>query len=188
MSRLYAACLCVLLPSVAWGQERTEETFRAVAGRMVQAINAADYEGIRKDFNKGMLEAFPVERCRTFFSKEISGEYGKINKLEPPQFKSAAKAVFVAHCEDGTLDFTLVLDHQGRVAGMTFRPPWYERLIGATIIGALAIPLFSLMSSRIPGPSFVRVLWVTLLALSCAAAVFVGPKAASLDAHGGGTG
>src|SRR5207249_6710523 len=52
MSRLCAACLCVLLASLGWGQERTKETFRDVADRMVKAINAADYEGIRKDFNK----------------------------------------------------------------------------------------------------------------------------------------
>ncbi len=105
------------------GQESNNETFRDVAGRMVKAINAADYEGIRKDFNKEMRETFPVERCRTFFSKEISGKFGKINKLdEPPQFKSAAVAVFVARCEHGALDFTLVLDDQGRVAGMLFLP------------------------------------------------------------------
>jgi CubicO group peptidase (beta-lactamase class C family) len=69
-----------------------------------------------------MLEAFPVEKCRTFFSKEISDKFGKINKLEPPQFKSDAEAVFVARCERGALDFTLTLDDQGRVAGMLFRP------------------------------------------------------------------
>jgi len=122
MSKLYAACLCVLLTNLAWGQERTKETFPDVAGRMVKAINAADYEGIRKDFNKEMLEAFPVAKCRTFFSKEIAGKFGKINKLDPPEFKSAAEAVFVARCERGTLDFTLTLDDQGRVAGMEFRP------------------------------------------------------------------
>jgi Protein of unknown function (DUF3887) len=122
VSRLFGVCLCVLFASPGWGQERTKETFREVADRMVKAINAADYEGIRKDFNKEMLEAFPVEKCRTFFSKEISGKFGKINKLELPQFKSAAEAVFVARCERGALDFTLTLDDQGRVAGMLFRP------------------------------------------------------------------
>ena len=122
MSRLCGACLCVLLASLGSGQERPRESFREVAGRMVKAINAADYEGVRKDFNKTMLDAFPVERCRTFFSMEISAKFGKINKLEPPQFKSAAEAVFVARCERGTLDFTLLLDEQGRVAGMLFRP------------------------------------------------------------------
>jgi hypothetical protein len=89
---------------------------------MVKAINAADYEGVRKEFNKAMLDALPAETCRTFLSKEISGKFGKINRLEPPQFKSAAEAVFVARCERGTLDFTLTLDAQGRVAGLLFRP------------------------------------------------------------------
>ena len=54
--------------------------------------------------------------------QEISGNLGKINKLEPPQFKSASVAVLAAHCERGTLDFTLTLDDRGRVAGMLFRP------------------------------------------------------------------
>ena len=90
MSRLYAACHCVILATLGWGQERTGQTLPEVASRMVKAINAADYEGVRKDFNKTMLDAFPVERCRTFFSMEISAKFGKINKLEPPQFKSAA--------------------------------------------------------------------------------------------------
>jgi CubicO group peptidase (beta-lactamase class C family)/L-amino acid N-acyltransferase YncA len=112
----------MLLASTGWGQERTRETFREVADRMVKAINAADYEGIRKDFNKEMLEAFPVEKCRTFFSKEISGKFGKIDKLQPPEFKSAAEAAFIARCERGTLNITLVVDDQGRVAGMLFRP------------------------------------------------------------------
>src|SRR5262245_26314531 len=118
MSSLCAACLCVLLANLAGGQERTKETFPDVAGRMVKAINAADYEGLRKEFNKEMLEAFPVETCKTFFSKEISGKFGKITKLEPPQLKSAREAIFVARCERGTLDFTLVLDEKGRVASM----------------------------------------------------------------------
>jgi murein DD-endopeptidase MepM/ murein hydrolase activator NlpD len=112
----------MLLATLAWGQETTKQTFSEVANRMVKAINAGDYEGVRKDFNQTVLDAFPVETCRAFFSKEISGKFGKITRLEPPRFKSAAEAVFVARCERGTLDFTLILDGQGRVAGMLFRP------------------------------------------------------------------
>jgi hypothetical protein len=137
-SLIAVACLCALLTSPGWGR------FRDVAGHMVKAINAADYEGIRKDFNKGMLEAFPVERCRTFFRKELSGKFGKINELEPPQFKSASEAVFVARCEHGTLDFTLVLDDQGRVAGMWFWPvptaprSWSPSLLATSLYLAFA--------------------------------------------------
>jgi CubicO group peptidase (beta-lactamase class C family) len=103
-------------------QDRTKETFRDIAARMVKAINAADYEGVRKEFNKEMLEAFTVDKCRAFFGREIAGKYGKINKLETPHFNSATEATFVAHCERGTLDFTLTLDDHGQVAGMEFRP------------------------------------------------------------------
>lgn len=141
MPTLWAACVCVLFASPAWAQERTKETFPNVADRMVQAINATDYTGIRQDFNKEMQQALPVEQCKTFFSKEISGKFGKINKLEPPQFKSAATAVFVARCERGTLDFTLTLDNQGRVAGMLFRPrsdsPPDEKQTDAAVIDSI---------------------------------------------------
>jgi hypothetical protein len=100
---------------------RTREEFQAVADHMVQAINAADYEGLRRDFNGNMLDKFPVETCRTFFDDSISGKYGKITALESPVFKSSSVAVMVARCEKGTLDFTLALDEHGQVAGMLFR-------------------------------------------------------------------
>src|ERR1700730_5537932 len=98
MPRLYLVCLWVLLTSLPAGQVRTKETFSDVAQRMVKAINAADYEAFRKDFNKEMLEAFPVDKCMAL-CRAISRENGKINKLEPPQFKSTAEAVFVARGE-----------------------------------------------------------------------------------------
>jgi hypothetical protein len=119
MQKLCLACVCVFLTSLASGQGRSKETFSEIANRMVKAINAADYVGVRKDFNQGMLKAFPVEECKVIF-KSISHDFGKINKLEPPRFESAAKAVFVARCERGALDFILILDKQGQVDGMLF--------------------------------------------------------------------
>ena len=62
-----------------------------------------------------------MEKCKAFF-KDISSTFGKITKLEPPQRRSAAEAVIVVRCERGALDFTLVLDAQGRVGGMLFQP------------------------------------------------------------------
>jgi hypothetical protein len=122
MSRLHAACLCVFLTSPAWGQGEKEERFREVAERMVKAINAADYAGLRRDFNDVMLDAFTVEKCRAFFGKQITGNLGRINRLESPKLKSASVAVIAAHGERGMLDITLTLDDRGRVAGMLFRP------------------------------------------------------------------
>jgi beta-lactamase superfamily II metal-dependent hydrolase len=107
--------------SVERGEGRTKETFTKVADRMVEAIIAADYEGVRKDFNKEMLKEFSAEKCKEFF-RGLSDEFGKIDKLESPQLKSEARAVFLARCKRGVLDFTLVLDEQGRVAGFLFKP------------------------------------------------------------------
>ena len=111
----------MILAGLAAGQERTKTTFTEVADRMVKAINAADYEKLRSDFTPELLKAFPLEECKTFF-KEISRDFGKITKLEAPEFKSPAKAVFVARCERGALDFTLILDERGRVGSLRFVP------------------------------------------------------------------
>jgi murein DD-endopeptidase MepM/ murein hydrolase activator NlpD len=121
MSNLYPVCICLLFVGPASGQERTKETFSGVADRLVKAINAADFEAVRKDFSPEMLKAFPREKCQEF-CRDISEEFGKINKLEQPQFKSPAKAVFLARCERQALDITLVLDERGRVDGIQFQP------------------------------------------------------------------
>lgn len=108
---------------------RDPQRFSNVADHMVEAINAADYGGLRRDFNDTMLDAFPEDRCRTFFNSEVSRRFGRINTLEPPKFESPAMAAFVARCDRGTLDFTPTMDEQGQVSGMLFRPrpgntPW----------------------------------------------------------------
>src|SRR5262245_60213076 len=121
MSRFYPICACIFLTNLVSAQERTKETFSEVADRMIKAINAEDYEALRKDFDKTMLKEFPVEKCRAFF-KGVRGDFGKFNKLEQPQFKSPAQAMFVARCERGALALTLTLDEQGKIAGMLFRP------------------------------------------------------------------
>jgi transglutaminase-like putative cysteine protease len=99
----------------------TRETFTDVAQRLVKAMNAGDYEAVRKAFNEEMRQAFPVDKCKDF-CRDIVHTHGKINKLEPLQFKSVVAAVFVARCEHGALNFTLTLDKQGRVAGLLFEP------------------------------------------------------------------
>lgn len=121
MSSVRLACAWLVLASWAVGPERTRQSFRPVAERMVAAINAADYQAVRQDFNRQMRQAFPVPECKQFF-QGISREFGKITKLGAPRFKSADTAEFVARCERGALDFTLVLDGQGRVSAMRFVP------------------------------------------------------------------
>ena len=121
MTKLTTTCLCLLLSSVSLGQERTRKTFEEVAGRIVKAIDAADYKGMRKEFDPQMLRVFTEAKCKQFF-QGISGQLGKIEKLEAPQFESESVAKFVTRFERGTLAMTLTLDKQGRVAGIFFKP------------------------------------------------------------------
>jgi hypothetical protein len=101
--------------------QETRERFQLVASEIIDAINAADYEGVRRDFDTVMLDKFTLEECRSFYSEKITGQYGKIVALEGPQFRSPHMAVFVARCERGSLDFTLVLNDNGQVAGLLFK-------------------------------------------------------------------
>jgi hypothetical protein len=119
MLRSSFAVVVVLLAGPANEGERTKDTFAKVANGMTQAINKADYEGLRADFNDTMLQAFPVSRCKQFFTG-LTGAFGKFKSLGAPRFETADRAVFVARCDRGTLDFTLMLDGKGRVAAMKF--------------------------------------------------------------------
>jgi hypothetical protein len=121
MKRLVGVCACVLLVGSVAGDEPSQETFTKTAARMVKAINAADYDGLRKEFSDEMSREFSADKTKKFFT-DLSRSFGKINKLDPPKMDSPSMAVFIARCERGTLDFTLVLDTRGRVAGMRFLP------------------------------------------------------------------
>lgn len=102
--------------------DEVRQKFRVVADRIVDAINAGDYEDVRRDFNENMLDRFPPEKCREFFREKIADKYGTIHTLEPAQFKSSSTASYTARCERGTLRLILVLDEQDQVAGLVLLP------------------------------------------------------------------
>jgi hypothetical protein len=110
-----------LLAGLAAGGDRTEESFPKVAERMTKAINKGDYDKLREEFSDQMRQEFPADKCKKFFT-DLTRGFGKFNRLGTPRFESEAVAVFTARCERGELDFTLVLDPAGRVAGMRFVP------------------------------------------------------------------
>lgn len=117
----FVICTLHLIP--AWSQEKTPQTrLEEAAQRIVQAINATDYEGLRNDFNQPLQEALPEQKCKTFFKTSITEKFGNINSLELLRRLSDRGAIFLLHAEQGTLEFTLSLDETGRIAGMRFRP------------------------------------------------------------------
>jgi hypothetical protein len=102
-------------------QQFPAERFQNVINNMVEAINNADYPGIQRDYGKVMLDAFPLEKSTAFF-KDLSTQYGKINKLDPPRLAPPDQAIFPAHCERGILDIKIVLDNQDKIIGLWFLP------------------------------------------------------------------
>lgn len=121
MKRLWLLSAMLLLAVSGLGQEAVTERFEKVVGRMVEAINRADYEAIQADFGEAMRKALPLEQSRPFF-QNLLRTYGKIQRLAPPRYMSPRRAVFVAHCERGVLDIKVVLNEQNEIIGLWFLP------------------------------------------------------------------
>ena len=121
MRRLYMALAILFLAGLVSAEETAKERFEKVVSRMVEAINAGDYAGIGKDFDRTMEEFFPPEKRKPFF-ENLSVQYGKINKLNEPRLPQPGQAIFVTHCERGTLDITVWLDDDDKVIGLLFLP------------------------------------------------------------------
>lgn len=101
--------------------QETTNVFHKVVNRLVEAYNAADHEGIQRDFAKVMLEALPLEKSKPFFTGLMS-QFGKIQGLDAPRYAPPNQAIFPARFERGILDIKLVLDHEDKIIGLFFLP------------------------------------------------------------------
>ena len=97
------------------------ERFGKVVNGMVKAINEGDYARIGSDFDRTMEDFFPLEKREPFF-KNLSAQYGKINRLDKPRLVQPDQAIFVANCEHGKLDMTVWLDENNNITGLLFLP------------------------------------------------------------------
>jgi hypothetical protein len=102
-------------------EESTAGRFEKVVNGMVKAINEGDYARIGSDFDRTMEDFFPLEKREPFF-KNLSAQYGKINRLDKPRRTQPGQAIFVANCERGELDITVWLNDQDRITGLLFLP------------------------------------------------------------------
>ena len=122
MKRFFIIMLAIsFLVALVSAQEPATDRFEKVVSRMVKAINEGDYAGIQKDFGKVMLDAFPLEKSKTFFGN-LSAQYGKIQKLDPAQLIPPNQAIFPAHFERGILNIRVILDNQDKIIGLWFLP------------------------------------------------------------------
>jgi hypothetical protein len=95
--------------------------YQAVADRLMNAYNSADYEGIRVDFAQATLDVFPVKDVKEF-SEGLMAQYGKIRRFGEPKISAAGEAIFPVWFERGTLELKFNLDGNGKIAGLWFLP------------------------------------------------------------------
>lgn len=100
-------------------QQQESERFVKIINRLVEEMNNQDYNGIVREYDKGMSVAFPLFKT-TYFFKNNFDTYGKVVKVDPPQIRATDQAVCVMYSERGTQDLTLYIDDQGKIKGFLF--------------------------------------------------------------------
>jgi len=121
MRRVITVSAVLFLVALAFAKGTSANRFEKVVSRMVKAINEQDYAGTGKDFDKTMEDFLPLEKREPFF-KNLSLQYGKIDKLDKPRLAQPGQAIFVANCERGKLDITVWLDDDDKIIGLLFLP------------------------------------------------------------------
>src|SRR5687767_9218952 len=104
-----------------FAQRPTSDRFQRIADRIVDSFNAGDFTGMQSDFSRAMLDAVPLEKLSQF-SRELTTQFGRIQKLNPPRFPSSDTAIFTTRFERGVLDMILALDAQDKVIGLRIAP------------------------------------------------------------------
>jgi hypothetical protein len=102
-----------------FAQQQGNERFVKIIDRLVEAMNNQDYNGIVREYDKGMSVAFPLFKT-TYFFKNNFDTFGKVLKVDPPQIRAIDQAVCVMYSERGAQDLTLYLDDQGKIKGFLF--------------------------------------------------------------------
>ena len=100
-------------------QQQGNERFVKIINRLVDAMNNQNYDGIVREYDKGMSVAFPLFKT-TYFFKNNFDTFGKVVKVDPPQIRAIDQAVCVMYSERGTQDLTLYIDDQGKIKGFLF--------------------------------------------------------------------
>ena len=121
MQRKLTTLVVMLAIGTAVADRKPTDRFEKVANRMVEAINANNYEAIPQDFGKDMREAFPQAKLIPFF-QAVESQYGKIERLNAGRFVPPYTAIFPAKFERGILDIKLVLNNEDMIIGLWFLP------------------------------------------------------------------
>src|SRR3954471_5331680 len=113
----------LILASTCWSPKdfaQEVESYTNMANRVVKLFNAADYPGLENLFSKQLSQALPLKQATAFFAG-MKAQFGRIQKLDEP-LRSAGWTIFPTHFERGLVDMSLVIDAEGKIAGLNFKP------------------------------------------------------------------
>lgn len=102
-------------------QSPHETTARTLLANFV----AGDYEAASKDFNGIMRAALPPARLEAFAGtlNQQVGKFKAVREVKTGTEQGYQVVILVSEFERATLDVRVVLDGDGKVAGLFFKPP-----------------------------------------------------------------
>lgn len=98
------------------------DRYSAVAGKVIELLNAADYAAVHKLYNLGMGLAFPLQETVDFYTR-LAEQAGNIEKIDGPTgIGDHGWIAFRLQCRHGELLMSLALDVDDKISGIYFRP------------------------------------------------------------------
>lgn len=102
-------------------QQPTSDRFQKLAAKIVASFNAGDFTGMQSDFSREMLKVVPLPELARF-SRQLTTQSGRIQKLDPPRFPAPDTAIFTTRFEHGVLDMILTLDAGNKIIRLELVP------------------------------------------------------------------
>ena len=98
------------------------ERYSVVTRKIVDLLNAGDYDAVQKIYDPEMSKALPPAKSFEFY-KDLCTRYGSIEKFDGPTGDGyLGWTAFRLHCQRGDLTMSLVLDAEDRISGIYFLP------------------------------------------------------------------
>jgi hypothetical protein len=96
--------------------------YSIVAQKVIELLNARDYAGVQRLFNRDMSEFLPPQKASAFFT-DLAAQFGRIEKFDGPTTNGYRGWIaFQLHCQHGEFTMSLALDAEAKISGIHFRP------------------------------------------------------------------
>lgn len=125
MMRLGPVLLCCLSFTSLHAQAPSPADAVAVARATLERLTKGDFAGVVATFDEKVAAAFPEDKLRATW-QAVQGQFGAVRGTGQPRTASKSGLQIVemsVEFERAQLDMQVVLNPQGRIAGLGFRPP-----------------------------------------------------------------